>query len=69
MKVTSREFQRDFSRMKEVARSGEAIYVLSKGEQFVFEATKRKTWQGALKGKGRIKGNIFTTGIEWESSR
>lgn len=28
-----------------------------------------KTWQNALKGKARIGGDIFTTGLEWEASR
>ena len=69
MKVTSRDFQRDFARMKAKAKSGEIIHVTSGAEEFVFQAVKPKTWQGALKGKGRIAGDIFSTGLEWETSR
>ena len=69
MKVTSRDFQRDFARMKAKAKAGEAIYVTSGSEEFVFQAVKPKTWQGALKGKGRITGDIFSTGLDWEASR
>jgi len=69
MKVTSRDFQRDFARMKAKAKSGEIIHVTSDAEEFVFRAVKPKTWQGALKGKGRIAGDIFSTGLEWEASR
>jgi len=69
MRVTSRDFQREFARMKAKAKSGEAIYVTSGAEEFVFQAVKPKTWQGALKGKGRITGDIFSTGLEWEASR
>jgi hypothetical protein len=69
MKVTSRDFQRDFARMKAKAKSGEAIYVTSGKEEFVFQAVTPKTWQGALKGKGRIASDIFSTGLELEASR
>lgn len=69
MKVTSRDFQRDFARMKARARSGEAIFVTSGAEEYVFQAVQPTTWQGALKGKARIRGNLFGTGIEWEASR
>ena len=69
MNVTSREFQRDFARMKAKAAAGEAVYVLSAGERFVFQVVKPQTWQGALKGKARIAGDLFTTGLNWEASR
>jgi hypothetical protein len=69
MKVTSRDFQRDFARMKARAKTGEAIFVTSGTEEFVFQSVKPKTWQGALKGKARIAGDLFSTGIEWEASR
>jgi hypothetical protein len=69
MKVNSRDFQRDFARMKAKAAAGETVYVVSDGEQFVFQAVKPITWQGALKGKARIQGNLFSTGLEWETSR
>ena len=69
MKVTSRDFQRDFARMKARAKSGEAIYVSSGAEEFVFQVVKPRTWQKALKGKATIKGDLFSTGIEWEASR
>jgi hypothetical protein len=68
MKVNSREFQRDFARMKAKAAAGETVYVVSDGEQFIFQAVKPKTWQGALKGKAKITGDLFTTGLTWESS-
>lgn len=69
MKVTSRDFQRDFARMKAKARTGEAILVTSGVEEYVFQAVRPKTWQGALKGKAKVKGDLFSTGIEWEASR
>ena len=69
MKVTSRDFQRDFARMKAKAAAGETVYILSGGEQFSFQAVKPKTWQGALKGKGKITGDLFSTGLKWEASR
>ena len=69
MKVSSRDFQRDFARMKAKAKTGEAVYVTSGAEEFVFQAVKPKTWQGALKGKAKIVGDIFRTGLEWEASR
>ncbi len=69
MRVTSRDFQRDFARMKERARSGETILVTSGAEEFCFQVQPTRTWQGALKGKGRIKGDLFSTGLKWEASR
>lgn len=69
MKVTSRDFQRDFARMKARAKTGEAIFVTSGAEEFVFQAVQPKTWQKALKGRARIKGDLFSTGLEWEASR
>ena len=59
--------------MKAKAKSGEAIYVTSQTEEFVFQAVKPKTWpktwQGALKGKAKIADDLFSTGIAWEASR
>jgi hypothetical protein len=69
MKVNSRDFQRDFARMKAKAAAGETVYVVSDGEQFVFQAVKPITWQGALKGKAKISGDLFSTGLDWETSR
>jgi len=68
MKVTSRVFQRDFARMKAKAAAGEAVYVVSGREQFIFQAVKPQTWQGALKGKAEIVGDLFSTGLAWETS-
>jgi hypothetical protein len=68
MKVTSRDFQRDFARMKAKAAAGETVYIVSEGEQFVFHALKPETWQGALKGKAKITGDLFSTGLDWETS-
>jgi hypothetical protein len=69
MNVTSREFQRDFARMKTKAAAGEPVYVVSGSERFVFQAVKPSTWQGALKGKAAIKGDLMTTGLDWEATR
>ena len=69
MIVNSREFQRDFARMKAKAVAGETVTIVSDGQEFIFRAAKPRTWQGALKGKGKIKGDIFSTGIEWEASK
>jgi len=69
MKLTSRDFQRNFARMKAKAARGEIVRIFSGGEEFVFQAVRPKTWQGALKGKARIKGEIFSTGVDWEASR
>jgi len=54
--------------MKARAKTGVAIYVTSGAEEFVFQAVKPKSWQGALKGKAKIKGDLFSTGLEWEAS-
>ena len=69
MKVTSRTFQRDFARMKATAASGERVYVVSAGEEFVFLAVKPCPWQGILKGKALIRGNLLTTGSDWEAAQ
>ena len=69
MKVTSRDFQRDFARMKTKAAGGETVHIVSGGEEFVFRAVKPKSWQGALKGKARIRGDLFSTGLAWETGR
>jgi hypothetical protein len=69
MKVNSREFQRDFARMKAKAAAGETVHIVSDGEQFIFQALKPNTWQGALKGKARITGDLFSTGLTWETSK
>ena len=49
--------------------SGETVHIVSDGEQFIFQAVKPKTWQGALKGKARITGDLFSTGLAWETSK
>jgi hypothetical protein len=67
MKVTSRAFQRDFARMKAKASSGETVTVGSDGKEFHFRAVQARTWQRALKGKIKIKGNFFCTGLGWEA--
>lgn len=55
--------------MKAKAQTGEAIYVTSGAEEFVFQAVKPKTWQGALKGKAKRVGDLFSTGLDREASR
>jgi hypothetical protein len=69
MNVKSREFQRCFARMKAKAAAGETLYIDSAGVRFIFQAVKPKTWQGALKGKAKITGDLFSTGLAWETSR
>ena len=69
MKVTSRDFQRDFARMKAKAQAGEVIFISSGADEFVFQVVKPRTWQGSLKGKAKIRGDLFNTGIVWEASR
>lgn len=69
MKVTARDFQRDFARMKAHAAAGEPVHVVSGGREFVFQVIKPKHWQGALKGKARINGDLFSTGLTWEVSQ
>ncbi len=69
MKVTSRAFQRDFARMKAEASAGRPVYIVSEGRTFVFQAVRPATWHGALKGKARIRGDLFGTGLEWEASK
>jgi hypothetical protein len=64
MRTTSRDFQREFARMKARARTGEVIYVSSGAEEFVFQVVKPRTWQGALRGKGQIKGDLLSIGLE-----
>lgn len=69
MKVTSRDFQRNFAQMKAKASSGKIVTIVSGGEEFVFHVVKPRTWQGALEGKAKIKGDLLSTGIEWEASK
>ncbi|TAJ77443.1 hypothetical protein EPO44_20775 [bacterium] len=69
MKVTSREFQRDFARIREAAAAGERVYVTSGNQKFLFTRVQPKTWQGALKGKVKIVGDLFSTGLNWEATR
>lgn len=33
-----------------------------------FQRVQPKTWQGALKGRAQITGDLKTTGLEWEAS-
>ena len=54
--------------MKATAAAGETVHIISEGEQFIFQVVKPKTWRGALKGKARITGDIFSTGLDWETS-
>lgn len=68
MRVTSRDFQRNFARMKARARGGEVIFVTSDAEEFVFQSTRSRSWQGALKGQARIVGDIFQTGLKWATT-
>lgn len=69
MRVTSRDFQRDFAKMKTGARVGEVMVVTSGAEEFVFQSAKTRSWQGALQGRARIVGDIFHPGLKWEVTR
>lgn len=69
MRLTSREFQRDFTRAREAAAAGEPVYVKSGDQEFVFQRVRPKTWRGALKGKVTIAGDLKSTGLDWEASR
>jgi hypothetical protein len=68
-KTTSREFQRDFARVREAAAAGEKVYLTSGDQEFVFQRVQSKSWQGALKGKAKIIGNLHSTDLESEASR
>jgi hypothetical protein len=69
MKISSREFQRNFVRVRQAAAAGEPVYVSSGGQEFLFQRVQPKTWQGALKGRVKILGDLKSTGLEWESSQ
>ena len=69
MRVSSREFQRDFTRIREAAAAGEPVYVTSGNQKFLFQRVQPKTWQGALKGKAKIVGDLFSTGLDWEATK
>jgi hypothetical protein len=68
MQLTSREFQRDFTRARKAAAAGESVYVTSGDQEFVFQRVHPRTWQGALKGKATITGDLKSTGLKWEAS-
>lgn len=68
MKVSSREFQRDFARVRRAAAAGEAVYVTSGKQEFVFQRVQPKTWQGALRDRVVISGDLKSTGLVWEAS-
>ena len=55
--------------MKAKAAGGETLYIMADGKEFAFHIVKPRTWQGALKGKARIMGDLFGTGLDWESGR
>ncbi len=55
--------------MKAKAAGGEVVHIVSGGEEFVFRAVEPKSWQGALKGKGRITGDLLSTGLAWETNQ
>lgn len=68
MKLSSREFQREFARVRKAAAAGEKIYMTSGDEEFVFQRVQPRTWQGALKDKVTITGDLHSTDLEWETS-
>ncbi|MDA7680510.1 hypothetical protein N8633_01850 [bacterium] len=68
MRVSSREFQREFARVRVAAAEGELVYVTSGKQEFVFQRVQPTTWQGALKDKVKITGDLKSTGLDWEAS-
>jgi hypothetical protein len=68
MQISSREFQRDFARVRDLAAAGEPVYVRSAGQEFLFQRVRPKTWQRALKGKITITGDLHSTGLAWETT-
>jgi hypothetical protein len=69
MKLSSREFQRDFARVREAAAAGEKVYMTSGDQEFVFQRVPPRSWQGALKGRVKIAGDLHSTDLEWETGR
>ena len=67
MKVTEYEFQQDFPKIKSLAAAGEKVVVESDGVAYLFQILLKTNWRGALKGKVKKKGEIFTTGIDWDT--
>lgn len=55
--------------MREAAASGEPVYVTSGDQEFLFQRVQPQTWQGALKGKAKIVGDLYSTGLDWEASQ
>jgi hypothetical protein len=55
--------------MKARAAQGETVTIISDGQEFIFRAAEPRICQGALKGKAKIKGDLFSTGLESEVSK
>ena len=68
MKASSKTFQKELARLKVKAAAGEKVEIQPEQEEFVFEAAPKRTWQGALKGKAKVNGDLFSTGFRWEAS-
>lgn len=69
MKVSSRDFQRNFARVRATAETGEPVYVSVGDSEFVFQRVQPKSWQGALKGKATITGDLHSTDLAWEANQ
>jgi hypothetical protein len=54
--------------MKAGATTGEPVFITSDDEEFVFQAVQKRSWQGALEGKGKIVDDLFSTGLDGEAS-
>jgi hypothetical protein len=54
--------------MKATATADEPVFITSGDEEFVFQAVQKRSWQGALKGKGKIVGDLFSAGLDGEAS-
>ena len=63
------ESQRDFTRVREATAAGEPVCVTSGGQEFVFQRVQPNTWQGVLKGKAKVVGDLKNTGLEWEATQ
>jgi len=66
MKIMFGDSKFNFAGIRTAAKSGEQKSLSTGGSELNFQRIQPKTWQGALKGKATIEGDLFTTGLEWE---
>jgi hypothetical protein len=73
IKVNTRKFVRDFTRMKHLAASGASVRVVGDGLEFVFALDSREhgflgCTQGTLKHQAAPK-KLFSTGEKWDAEK